>query len=361
MYAGADGAKRLLEATQNIPDGGELGVLLQPSQTGNPWFVIFSFRPVGYVKDDEEDSLDAEKILASIRKGNDKANEVRHQRGWAPLQIVGWEQEPFYDAETHNLSWAIRGRTLEAGKASDVINYRTRLLGHGGVMNADLVISPEQVTAALPSFKTELGGFSFTPGQRYSEFRKGDKVAEYGLAALVVGGAAAVAAPPLGRILLLDEAEAGSPDSGDPDGTRERVELWRYETRTLRLMGNLLWEYLFLACPVIAREHGLIASWPFLLAGLLLLETAVVLELSFVHRALLAGSPWRRLGRTGLSLDLLRAPPEAREAGALSYCPRCHGQFSVESAVCGDCDLPSRPFPARAPARRGRRRKAVRP
>jgi len=30
-------------------------------------------------------------------------------------------------------------------------------------------------------------------GQRYAEFRPGDKIAEYGLAALITGGAAAVA------------------------------------------------------------------------------------------------------------------------------------------------------------------------
>ena len=36
-------------------------------------------------------------------------------------------------------------------------------------------------------------GFSFTPENKYSAFVKGDKVAEYGLSALILGGAAAVA------------------------------------------------------------------------------------------------------------------------------------------------------------------------
>jgi uncharacterized membrane-anchored protein len=40
---------------------------------------------------------------------------------------------------------------------------------------------------------SSLSNLTFDSGQQYSEFRPGDKVAEYGLAALVVGGAAAVA------------------------------------------------------------------------------------------------------------------------------------------------------------------------
>jgi uncharacterized membrane-anchored protein len=46
----------------------------------------------------------------------------------------------------------------------------------------------------VASFKTALAGFDFNSGEKYSEFRAGDHVAEFGLGALVLGGAAAVAA-----------------------------------------------------------------------------------------------------------------------------------------------------------------------
>jgi uncharacterized membrane-anchored protein len=39
-----------------------------------------------------------------------------------------------------------------------------------------------------------LANYSFQTGQSYAEYRPGDKVAKYGLAALVVGGAAVGAA-----------------------------------------------------------------------------------------------------------------------------------------------------------------------
>ena len=37
-------------------------------------------------------------------------------------------------------------------------------------------------------------GYQFSTGEKYAEFKEGDHIAEYGLAALITGGAAAVAA-----------------------------------------------------------------------------------------------------------------------------------------------------------------------
>jgi uncharacterized membrane-anchored protein len=45
----------------------------------------------------------------------------------------------------------------------------------------------------VPQFNELMSGFAFNPGSRYDQFTKGDKVAGYGLAALIAGGAGAVA------------------------------------------------------------------------------------------------------------------------------------------------------------------------
>jgi uncharacterized membrane-anchored protein len=57
-----------------------------------------------------------------------------------------------------------------------------------------LVTDPEHVNADIAEFKSMLAGYRFNSGDTYSEFKPGDKVATYGLAALIVGGGAAVAA-----------------------------------------------------------------------------------------------------------------------------------------------------------------------
>jgi uncharacterized membrane-anchored protein len=61
-------------------------------------------------------------------------------------------------------------------------------------MSAVLVSDPSTFDRDLISFRRALRSFHYISGENYEEFRQGDRVAEYGLSALIVGGAAAVAA-----------------------------------------------------------------------------------------------------------------------------------------------------------------------
>ncbi|HEX6164382.1 MAG TPA: DUF2167 domain-containing protein [Vicinamibacterales bacterium] len=180
-FVGKPGASRFLELLQNPSDKDELGVLLNNESF---WFVIFDFQAMGYVKDDDQ-KLDINAILSSLREGTAAANKVRKERGWPTMDVAGWYEEPYYDETTNNLTWAIEG-VSDDGETS--INHSTRMLGRRGVMRANLVASPEEVDGAVESFNEMLTGFEFTSGNKYSEFTRGDKVAEYGLAGLIVGG-----------------------------------------------------------------------------------------------------------------------------------------------------------------------------
>ena len=180
-FLGRGEAGKFLELNENPTDGSELGLLLKDD---GAFFVIFKFSADGYVKDDDRE-LDADAILESIKKGTAQSNEVRRQRGWGTVDVVGWHQTPFYDPQTNHLTWAVRARS-DSGES---INHSTRLLGRSGVMKVNLVLSPEDVGTAVPAFNQLLTSFSYNPGQRYAEFTRGDKVAEYGLTGLIVGGA----------------------------------------------------------------------------------------------------------------------------------------------------------------------------
>ena len=187
LFTGMDGVKAFLEATQNNASGNERGVLLCPANgTNDTWFVLFSYDQSGYVRDDEGASLDADAILESVRRGTDAGNRERKRRGWGTLTVEGWATKPFYDRATNNLTWAITARDNEGGRT---VNHSVRLLGRGGVMHADLVTTPQQLAALVPTFNTMIGGYTYSSGYKYAEWRSGDKVAAYGLTALVAGGA----------------------------------------------------------------------------------------------------------------------------------------------------------------------------
>ena len=190
LFTGADGARKVLELTHNIPSGKELGALV-PQSDDKSWFMIFEFEDTGYVKDDEKDNLNADALLKNMKENTEAANAERQKRGWKAFHVTGWEHTPYYDAMTHNLTWAIRGRGDDP-TSSGSVNHSIRILGRRGTMNVDLVVAPGEYAASTSEFNTIISGFTYSAGSRYSDFTKGDKVAEYGLAALIAGGAGAV-------------------------------------------------------------------------------------------------------------------------------------------------------------------------
>lgn len=175
---------RFLELAGNPPRDGHY--LYAPRSLD--WFAVFAFDATGYVKDDEK--IDADQLLQTLKKSDGPGNEERKRLGLEALYTDGWQVAPHYDADTRRLEWGMRLRT--AG-GQYVVNYSSRLLGRSGVMRAILVADPDTLEADTQQFKTALKDFAYVSGERYAQFKPGDKMAAYGLGALIVGGAAAVA------------------------------------------------------------------------------------------------------------------------------------------------------------------------
>ena len=191
-FTDADGAKLFLEATQNPSGGNELGVLLCQAANDRHWFAVFTFANSGFVRDDEKTSLDQNAVLKQIQRGTEAGNSERRRRGWEEIEVLGWERAPYYDKVTHNLTWATRLKGKDTPEST--INHSVRLLGRRGVMHADLVADQEGLAEAVAAFDSVLTNYTYVEGERYAEWRDGDKVAEYGLTALIAGGAGVAAA-----------------------------------------------------------------------------------------------------------------------------------------------------------------------
>ncbi|MBY0505396.1 MAG: DUF2167 domain-containing protein [Bryobacteraceae bacterium] len=185
-FADAENTRLFLQATGNLPGGNEYGTIANMKSN---WFVVFEFDESGYVKDDEKETLDEAALLKSLQEGQEASNERRKEAGLTLLKLEGWFEKPHYDKATNNLVWA----TLASSKDGKTVNHNMRLLGRRGVMSAVLVADPEQMQTAVKEYSGLIGKFEYNPDDKYSAFRSGDKIAEYGLSALVLGGAAAAA------------------------------------------------------------------------------------------------------------------------------------------------------------------------
>jgi uncharacterized membrane-anchored protein len=184
VFLDAKNTRRFLELTGNPPRDGHY--TYAPASLA--WFAIFSYSDTGYVKDDEK--INAEDLLRNLKESDGPSNEERKRLGMGAIFTDGWQVPPHYDAETKRLEWGVR---LKAGNGEPVVNYTARLLGRSGVMNATLVSDPDTLNQDMAEFRTALQQFTYASGEKYTEFKQGDRVAEFGLAALILGGAAAIA------------------------------------------------------------------------------------------------------------------------------------------------------------------------
>ncbi|HEY4989505.1 MAG TPA: DUF2167 domain-containing protein, partial [Opitutaceae bacterium] len=74
----------------------------------------------------------------------------------------------------------------------NTLNYNFRMLGRSGVLVMNAVARMEELPEVEQATPTLLAMVEFQPGHRYTDFKQGtDKVATYGIAALVAGGIAA--------------------------------------------------------------------------------------------------------------------------------------------------------------------------
>jgi len=180
-------ADALMKESGNDEDASLLGVAVKPNSS---WLVTISYDAEGYIKDEDGEKLDAAEILQSITKGTEEANKYRTEHGFKPLHVDGWSELPHYERQTHHLIWAVRGSDADGTS----VNYNTRVLGRHGYASLNLIDSPDRLPQSKGEVATLLGVTRFDSGARYEDFDvKRDKVAEYGLATLVAGGAGAVA------------------------------------------------------------------------------------------------------------------------------------------------------------------------
>ena len=194
-FTQGSGASRVLELFGNLPMPSASGML---TTEGLGSWIIFSYDDSGHVNDDEKNDINADELLEIRREGLAESNQVRKKRGSQELAILGWAMPPRFNDTTKTLEWAVRIQSLD-GTGGESINYETRLLGRTGSMKVQLVCDPAEFQPLLGEFQRVMGGFSYVEGQRYAEFREGDKVAKYGLTALIAG-AGVVAAGKMGLL-----------------------------------------------------------------------------------------------------------------------------------------------------------------
>jgi uncharacterized membrane-anchored protein len=176
------------------PDGsGQIGMLL-PMETdlfGDAgWAVVISYQEDGYVSDKDAGKINYDKLLKEMQASTLKANKKRAEMGFAPVTLVGRAASPHYDSRDKKL---YRAKELQFDQSEKhTLNYNIRILWCKGVLVMNAVSAIDQLPMVRERMESVIGFANFNEGYRYSDFDPGvDKLAAYGIAALIGGKVAA--------------------------------------------------------------------------------------------------------------------------------------------------------------------------
>ena len=191
-------AGKLSHALGNSNPTNLMGLVLPDGDGG--WIAYLEYMSDGYVKDDDAKNWNADELLQSLKDGTESANTDRVARGFPALEVGGWVETPSYDATAHRLVWAALGRPKGTTGNEGSVNYNTYALGRDGHFELNLISSQDAIDANKTHAKALLAALEFDNGKRYQDFNAStDKVAAYGLAALIGG----VAAKKLGLLAVM--------------------------------------------------------------------------------------------------------------------------------------------------------------
>lgn len=194
-FLGAADAEKVLSQLWGNPPGSDAIGMLVPADISladheRSWAIVLQYEEEGYVSDEDAQEIDYNELLADMQASARESNEARKEQGFGAVEIVGWAESPRYDASAHKLHWA-KELAFE-GEPVHTLNYDVRVLGRHGVLVMRAVAGIGQLAQIKPGMTEALGAAEFVDGARYADFDSStDKVAGYGLAALVAGGMAA--------------------------------------------------------------------------------------------------------------------------------------------------------------------------
>ncbi|MCP3792904.1 DUF2167 domain-containing protein [Paenibacillus sp. CH40] len=199
LFLDAANTAKVSEMNHEKPSGKEIGSIFPKDENQN-WEVVFEYYELGHIKDDEKEDIDADAILDSYKEGTEESNKEKAESD--RLYVTGWDVEPFYNESTHNLTWSM---LAEDGNKEKLINYNVRLLTRQGYISAILVSDPAHLDADKKFLNENiLPKLTVKSGERYEDFNAStDKISEYGLTGLILGGAGLAVAKKVGLLALL--------------------------------------------------------------------------------------------------------------------------------------------------------------
>lgn len=189
-YLGSEDARVVLEDMWgNPPDQNTLGMLFPANYRPfdeQAWGVDIAYVEEGHVDDEDASSIDYSDLLSDMQDSLEEENQYRQEQDYPTIELVGWAEQPHYDAQRHQLYWAKQLRFEDT--EGDTLNYNIRKLGREGFLQMNFIADMQSLPEINQRLDQVLAMSSFTDGNRYADFNPDtDHMAAYGIGGLIAG------------------------------------------------------------------------------------------------------------------------------------------------------------------------------
>lgn len=175
---------------KNLPDPTVMGMIVKDNfhlnNLQSDWAFMISYDEMGYVKDDDANTIKYDELLTDLKKDQEDANAKRKKLGYDAMHLTGWASSPYYDKQNKVLHWA---KAYKVDAAEDTtLNYDIRVLGRKGVLSLNAIATMDQLEEVKKNIPNVLQMAQFDKGYKYDEFDSGiDKIAALTIGGLVAG------------------------------------------------------------------------------------------------------------------------------------------------------------------------------
>ena len=192
QFLGADEARKVIvDLWGNPPESAaDVAGIIVPVGTDllseRGWGVVVTEDQDGHVSDSDAAKLNYTQLMRDMQAATREHNAEREAAGYGAVDLIGWADEPRYDAKAHKMYWAKELAFADSQNPVHSLNYAVRVLGRDNVMELNAVGDMSQLPQIKQGMQAVLQQVSFNPGYRYQDYKAGtDKLATYGIAGLL--------------------------------------------------------------------------------------------------------------------------------------------------------------------------------
>lgn len=138
----------------------------------------------GYIKGDDWNNVDANKFIKELISSTKEANKERIKNGYTSVQDVKWHIKPSYNKE---LGYVFYSLLVQFDDGSETYNSTAMVLGRKGYTDITFLFKNSVATLMPNEIDKFVKNFQYNQGAQYLDYKSGDKIAAYGVGALVAG------------------------------------------------------------------------------------------------------------------------------------------------------------------------------